>query len=402
MINPKIIINPTTFNPQENEASAVPIHLLSAIFNSPLRFIAASEWPFVINNIEFTIQFTHHLLKRPRKDNPETCRIEILDPSPFASGFTANLHQSLGVLLPEQGYRFKAKANNKQRVCKKITLNKHMNEQLVYQEYFFTQLNKKLRCKKPILEQKNAYLIMKKIPGEELFEIIKKMFNNELEIPITERFQLSLAILKAFKEQVRDIQVVHRDIKPENILVDLEQMNVTIIDYAFAIPETQANTTVTLHGTPDYFSPETILHQHFSPQTDLFALGLTLAQLWGDLSTTNIKPNTPLQTIFSIHLNRKWIGLFENMLIPTEIEADITNALNKMVEPLPQKRIGLQEAMNEWSKITKKYSKHQELPLSEITQTHSTPSVVSFSLFNNRINKTNLDTDKKSKFRATI
>jgi serine/threonine protein kinase/DNA-binding SARP family transcriptional activator/tetratricopeptide (TPR) repeat protein len=72
--------------------------------------------------------------------------------------------------------------------------------------------------------------------------------------------------------------VVHRDIKPGNILLD-EAGNAYLTDFGIArelARETPLTAEGAVVGTLDYISPEQILGEAVSPQTDIYSLGVVL------------------------------------------------------------------------------------------------------------------------------
>ncbi|MDO5553816.1 MAG: serine/threonine-protein kinase [Planctomycetia bacterium] len=74
-------------------------------------------------------------------------------------------------------------------------------------------------------------------------------------------------------------EILHRDIKPSNILLD-EQGTVWVTDFGLAKPigETDLTQQGQIIGTLRYLSPEG-LEGEFTPQSDIFSLGLTLYEM---------------------------------------------------------------------------------------------------------------------------
>ena len=75
--------------------------------------------------------------------------------------------------------------------------------------------------------------------------------------------------------------VIHRDIKPNNILVDtLGHAYLTDFGVAKVLDGTGelTSTSVTL-GTPAYMAPEQVMARPVTPQTDIYALGVTLYEM---------------------------------------------------------------------------------------------------------------------------
>ncbi len=75
--------------------------------------------------------------------------------------------------------------------------------------------------------------------------------------------------------------VVHRDVKPGNILVD-DRDNCYLTDFGIAKrlhSEDNITDPRTILGSPAYLSPEQILGEAITPQTDIYGLGMTLYEL---------------------------------------------------------------------------------------------------------------------------
>lgn len=86
-------------------------------------------------------------------------------------------------------------------------------------------------------------------------------------------FKASLALRFA-----RDQGVIHRDIKPANILVR-QDLDIKITDFGSAQFEGRDSTQLTGVGSPAYMSPEQILEQPLTQQTDIYSLGVVAYQL---------------------------------------------------------------------------------------------------------------------------
>jgi WD40 repeat protein/serine/threonine protein kinase len=89
--------------------------------------------------------------------------------------------------------------------------------------------------------------------------------------------------------------VVHRDLKPANILLD-EEKNAYLADFGIAknLITDQSISDEDRYGSPAYISPEQIIGQPVSAQTDIYSLGVVLFILltgrtpFFDPSTTNV------------------------------------------------------------------------------------------------------------------
>lgn len=108
-------------------------------------------------------------------------------------------------------------------------------------------------------------------------ETLKAMLARGHRFSIAEVAQIGLRLLKGIAALHR-MGIVHRDIKPDNVHLG-QDGTLRILDLGVA-----ASDGVDLHeinnpGTPSYMAPELFAGQPASPQSDLYAAGVTLYEL---------------------------------------------------------------------------------------------------------------------------
>ena len=76
---------------------------------------------------------------------------------------------------------------------------------------------------------------------------------------------------------LQEKKILHRDLKPANIL--LKNGNAKIADFGFACHEDQKNSKKYNVGTPLYMSPETLFHNKYSKENDIWSIGVIFYEM---------------------------------------------------------------------------------------------------------------------------
>src|SRR5262245_15283314 len=116
------------------------------------------------------------------------------------------------------------------------------------------------------------YLSMEYVDGETLRSLLRRIGRLPREKAVDIARQLCSGLTAA-----HDQGVLHRDLKPGNIMID-GRGRVRIMDFGLAVPS-----EVSIHefaGTPGYMSPEHLTGGRVTVQTDLYALGLVLYEMF--------------------------------------------------------------------------------------------------------------------------
>jgi eukaryotic-like serine/threonine-protein kinase len=114
------------------------------------------------------------------------------------------------------------------------------------------------------------YLVMECVEGGDLAQLLESG-----EAPPVE--QLAEELLAALCH-IHDAGILHRDIKPQNVLVD-RYGHARLTDFGIAMPADATSLTRAGHviGTKSYLAPEVMRGASASERSDLFALGVVLA-----------------------------------------------------------------------------------------------------------------------------
>lgn len=138
------------------------------------------------------------------------------------------------------------------------------------------------------LDDGSLALIMSYIQGPTLEKIIleKKALDPEHVCWITERILGALRYLHYNG-------VIHGDIKPANIIIQPESHQVVIVDYGLSLIRPTMNSTSKGY-TPVFSSPEQMQDLPLLPESDFYALGMTMIHmLGGDASRKHVPNKTP-------------------------------------------------------------------------------------------------------------
>lgn len=180
-----------------------------------------------------------------------------------------------------------------------------------------------------------TYIIMRELPGVTLYSLIK-----ENKLTVKEGYDLSLALLKALKEQIHDKGYIHRDIKPDNILVykNGEQFEIYIIDFGF-ISKTNHKPTDCI-GITDYAAPECFSTLFIkNEKTDIYALGMIFKFLWNGIFTKSECP-TELKSIIN-NMCSKYMIDRPNIPVLIEFFNNLADFLFPTIEVAPVASISL-------------------------------------------------------------
>lgn len=124
-----------------------------------------------------------------------------------------------------------------------------------------------------VTESGQPYFVMEYVKGIPIDE-----YADQFKLNIDERIELLNQVASALAYAHKKL-IVHRDIKPSNILVN-DQRQVKLLDFGIAklLDKDKSNITQTINQlmTPGYASPEQILNQPVSVQTDIYLLGLVI------------------------------------------------------------------------------------------------------------------------------
>ncbi len=118
------------------------------------------------------------------------------------------------------------------------------------------------------------FISMEYIDGEDLATLLRRIGR----LPSEKAVEIARGICGGL-EAVHDQGILHRDLKPANLMID-DRGRVRITDFGVAAVAERVRGTAVRRGTPAYMAPEVRAGREASVQSDLYALGLVLYELF--------------------------------------------------------------------------------------------------------------------------
>jgi tRNA A-37 threonylcarbamoyl transferase component Bud32 len=119
-----------------------------------------------------------------------------------------------------------------------------------------------------------TFLTMEWIDGESLASLLHRKGRLPKDTAIGIARQISVGLAAAHDEGV-----LHRDLKPGNVMID-ERGVVRITDFGLATTAVSVRGATAREGTPLYMSPEQLAGAEVTTQSDMYALGLVLFEVF--------------------------------------------------------------------------------------------------------------------------
>jgi eukaryotic-like serine/threonine-protein kinase len=131
------------------------------------------------------------------------------------------------------------------------------------------------------------YMVMEYVDGLDALAMLRECARRKVRLPTAVAVYIIHEILNALDfahnqddEQGSPLHVVHRDISPSNVLVS-RAGEVKLVDFGIARATRREHNTKdgTLKGKYGYMSPEQVVDEELDARSDLFSVGIVLAEL---------------------------------------------------------------------------------------------------------------------------
>ena len=195
-------------------------------------------------------------------------------------------------------------------------------------------------------DENYLHIVMEYIPGESLYNIIKKNNNKKINFKEKEIKEIILNLLKVVSF-LHKKKIVHRDLKLENILFSIpnDYSSLKIIDFGLSSNFTLKKEKFIV-GTPYYMSPE-MIEGIYHYKSDLWSIGVILYSLiTGKYPFNGKDKNEVFSLINSGKYNKKNLN-------KKNYSIEAKNLIKKIFTVDLNKRISIEDALNDdWFKLT--------------------------------------------------
>lgn len=153
------------------------------------------------------------------------------------------------------------------------------------------------------------YIAFELLHGSSLCDVLKR----DGALHASRVVQVTRDIIEAL-EAAHNLGIVHRDIKPQNVfLCDSDPPRAMVLDFGVAKAlggEESVTTDLTqagqIIGSPHYMSPEQVRGQRVRPATDIYALGLLVAEM---ITGERVVPGHSPIEVYMMHVDPKPLPL---------------------------------------------------------------------------------------------
>jgi serine/threonine protein kinase len=184
------------------------------------------------------------------------------------------------------------------------------------------------------LEDETPFIIMEYIEGRNLADLLQAEGVMDIEQASHTLSQVASALAAAHENGI-----VHRDVKPENVVRQKDSDRVVLTDFGIAGILETGNETITrltqqgqLLGDPRYMSPEHLLGESVTDESDVYSLGIMGYEL---LTLKTPYEGTTSVQLVTAHLKREPIPLAR---LRPDVDPSLAELLERCLSKNPRHR----------------------------------------------------------------
>ena len=169
------------------------------------------------------------------------------------------------------------------------------------------------------------FITMEFVDGEDLASLLRRVGRLPPDRGVAIAREICSGLAAA-----HDKGVIHRDLKPGNVMID-GRGRARITDFGLAVAENQEGRHVSA-GTPAYMAPEQLAGGQASVQSDLYALGLTLYELFTGRRAFEAS------SIPELIARQRALDITRPTSLVRDLDPAIERIISHCLEPAPDKR----------------------------------------------------------------
>lgn len=216
---------------------------------------------------------------------------------------------------------------------------KNQMERVMLEKNILLELDNKYIIKffYAIVGKNNLYLVMEYLPGGDLYSLLNNVGCLAEDCTRVYMFQIALAL-----SYLHSLGIIHRDLKPDNVLVT-ESGSLKLVDFGLSYKGLMHRTcedsaavcqAKSMVGTPDYISPEIVMHRPHTFTVDWWALGILIYEC--------IAGTPPFHASTEIEIYTNIVkGLYSK---PENVSPACIDIISRLLDPNPETRLGARGA----------------------------------------------------------
>ena len=170
------------------------------------------------------------------------------------------------------------------------------------------------------------YLSMEYVDGEDLHSLLRRIGRLPADKAIEIARKLCAGLAAA-----HDKGVLHRDLKPANIMID-GRGHVLITDFGLAGVRGQVEGLEARNGTPGYMAPEQLSGREVSIESDIYALGVVLYEMF-----TGKRPFNALTRAELVRVQEEGLPPVPRAIVK-DIDPSVESVILRCLDPEPRNR----------------------------------------------------------------